>query len=135
MEHWNSFSLIYVINARQYMAKVKVIFNQRLATLIFLNVMGILSKVWNKHLTPKVNMFLWLAVRNRVSKGDNLWRRGFLMPSKFLLCECVEETLDHLVLLFPFAREIWERLYQKLRCAWVFPCTLNALIYQWVPPW
>jgi hypothetical protein len=39
------------------------------------------SVIWKSNLWPKVNIFLWLLVQNRILTWDNLRKRGFIGPS------------------------------------------------------
>lgn len=41
------------------------------------------EKVWVKNLIPKVNIFFWLMLQNKILTTDNLCRRGFHSPTDF----------------------------------------------------
>lgn len=53
---------------------------------------------WNKHVLPKAGTFAWLAVKGRILTGDRQKRLGFAGPSKCVLCDKDEESVDHMLL-------------------------------------
>jgi hypothetical protein len=48
-----------------------------------------------------------LALRRRCWTADRLARHGLPSHAIFPLCKVDDETLDHLFLLCPFARQVW----------------------------
>lgn len=44
------------------------------------------DKVWNKKLIPKVNIFFWIFIQNKVLTLDNLQKRVFVFPNRCSLC-------------------------------------------------
>ncbi|CAL1375754.1 unnamed protein product [Linum trigynum] len=66
--------------------------------------------VWQSVIPPKVCAFLWTVFYRRILTHDVLRRRGWSFPSRCSLCECSEETLDHLFITCSFSREVWRML-------------------------
>jgi hypothetical protein len=69
---------------------------------------NIWNKIWNKALWPKVSTFLWLIIHNIILTWDNLKRRGFIGPSICVLCQCQEETKEHLFNGCHYNQSIWD---------------------------
>jgi hypothetical protein len=55
----------------------------------------------------RVKLFLWLACQRRVWTADRHRRRGFEAHDNCLLCDQPVETVDHLLVTCPVAREVW----------------------------
>jgi hypothetical protein len=66
-------------------------------------------------LWPKVSIFLWLTVQNRILTWDNLKKRGFIGPSICTLCQQQEETMEHLLNSCHYNQWIWDRGSQTMR--------------------
>lgn len=58
-----------------------------------------------KDLTPKVNIFYWLAIQNRILMVENLRKCGMKLPNRCSLCRKEEENVNHLLLYFPFSQK------------------------------
>jgi ribonuclease HI len=72
-------------------------------------------KIWNKALWPKVSTFLWLIIHNRILTWDNLRKRGFIGPSICVLCQCQEETKEHLFNGCHYSQAVWDQGAQIMR--------------------
>ncbi|CAN1298481.1 Putative ribonuclease H protein At1g65750 [Linum perenne] len=59
--------------------------------------------IWTRWAPTKTQFFCWLAFRDRIATLDNLQRRGFALPNWCVLCERMEESVDHLFLQCTFA--------------------------------
>uniref|UniRef100_A0A453RVM0 Reverse transcriptase zinc-binding domain-containing protein n=2 Tax=Aegilops tauschii subsp. strangulata TaxID=200361 RepID=A0A453RVM0_AEGTS len=55
---------------------------------------------------PRVRFFHWLARLDRCWTADRLARRGLQHPARCPLCNQALETMHHLILGCPFARQI-----------------------------
>lgn len=94
--------------------------------------------VWNPPLIPKLKYFFWRVLRNALSTGDNLRKRGMLTNT---LCSCCgeNETVDHIFLQCRNAKELWnQELWTTpiiIDTAATFASVLQAS-YQWInlPP-
>ena len=66
-------------------------------------------KIWEVNLWPKVALFVWLVVRKRILTGENLRKWGIVGPSQCCLCLQAEDTMGHIMDIFPFAESIWDK--------------------------
>jgi hypothetical protein len=64
------------------------------------------KEVWKTKSIPKIDMFTWTLAHKGILTGKNLRRRGWEGPSRCPFCSQEEETIDHLLLGFPYAREV-----------------------------
>jgi hypothetical protein len=74
---------------------------------------------WRKHLwkwdlTPKIKLFIWLSLENRILTWDNLQRKGWEGPNICVLCQDEAESVYHLFVTCRFSREVWNQLYSVL---------------------
>jgi hypothetical protein len=65
------------------------------------------SLVWKAWAPLKVKIFLWLALRRRHWTTDRRRRHGLPAQPRCHLCDQVEESIDHIIVVCPFSREIW----------------------------
>ena len=63
--------------------------------------------IWSKPFIPKIDIFCWSIAHKSILTGDNLKKRGMEGPSRCPLCKLKEETADHIILDYPFSKEVW----------------------------
>jgi ribonuclease HI len=66
------------------------------------------DKLWNNPQWPKIKIFQWLILHNRILTWDNLRKRGFTGPSRCHLCQTQEETTNHLLDDCAYTAELWD---------------------------
>jgi hypothetical protein len=66
------------------------------------------DKLWNNPQWPKIKIFQWLILHNRILTWDNLRKRGFTGPSRCHLCQTQEETTNHLLDECAYTAELWD---------------------------
>jgi hypothetical protein len=66
------------------------------------------DKLWNIPQWPKIKIFQWLILHNRILTWDNLRKRGFTGPSRCHLCQTQEETTNHLLDECAYTAELWD---------------------------
>jgi hypothetical protein len=64
------------------------------------------ARVWKSWASPRCKFFIWLAFLNRCWTADRLARRGLDHPTKCLLCDQEDETMQHILLQCVFASEV-----------------------------
>jgi hypothetical protein len=66
------------------------------------------EKLWNNPHWPKIKVFQWIILHNRILMWENLKKRGFIGPSTCHLCEENDETMNHLMDECPYTTEVWD---------------------------
>jgi zinc-binding in reverse transcriptase len=54
------------------------------------------GQLWKLKAPPRVQIFLWLATRNRILTIDNLVRTGWQLPNMCYLCRAHQESVQHI---------------------------------------
>lgn len=70
--------------------------------------------VWHTQRVPKHAIFVWRALRGRITTHDQLRHRGFTIVSSCVLRGRAHEDADHLFLACSFSRRIWEDVLRRL---------------------
>jgi hypothetical protein len=63
--------------------------------------------IWKPRVHPRVAFFTWTAVLGKLPTADNLRKRGMVMVNRCCLCKTAAESVDHLLIHCPLAREMW----------------------------
>jgi len=71
--------------------------------------------VWHSLAIPRVSLCVWRAMRNRLPTMDLLWARHKHVISRFALCKCAGESVDHLFWECSFSKEVWHGILDVLR--------------------
>lgn len=72
-----------------------------------------LRHIWKLKAPPRMIIFGWLAIRNRILTLDNLKKRGCIIITRCTLCKMAAESVQHLFLRCENTGEVYRRL--KLR--------------------
>uniref|UniRef100_A0A2N9H4G3 Reverse transcriptase domain-containing protein n=1 Tax=Fagus sylvatica TaxID=28930 RepID=A0A2N9H4G3_FAGSY len=56
------------------------------------------KSVWKVKAPPRVAFFIWSVAWGKILTCDNLMRRGYTMAGWCCMCQCAEETVDHLLI-------------------------------------
>ena len=70
--------------------------------------------IWKSRVPPRVAFFVWSATTGRILTIGNLWRRDVMVLDWCCMCKNGGETVDHLLLHYSFAREIWSMVFGLL---------------------
>ncbi|XP_059070959.1 uncharacterized protein LOC131862033 [Cryptomeria japonica] len=89
------------------------------------------SLCWDKMVAPRAGAFLWAVMHERILTGERLKMYGICGPSICVMCKSNEETINHLLMECPFARQCWNWLCQSLR--WV--STPASTLKNWIKSW
>jgi hypothetical protein len=66
------------------------------------------GKIWGNPQWPKIKMFKWIVLHNRILTWENLRSRVFIGPSRCHLCQAKEETTNHLLDECNYTTKIWD---------------------------
>ena len=92
------------------------------------------AKAWMKGMTPKVNIFFWILLQNKVLTLDNLKKGGIVVINRCVLCKNDGESIDHITLHCPFFVKILDSIFLLLKVEWVFPSNLQLFFISWKAP-
>ena len=89
------------------------------------------SRAWLPSLIPKINIFYWLALQNKILTQDNLIKRGQILPNRCILYKNQLEMGNHLFIHYSYSREVWDFLTQDLGISWCMSDNLLDFFNQW----
>ena len=69
-------------------------------------------EIWNNSMLPKIEVFNWTLIHQRLLTGENLEKRGIVGPFRCPLCAVNSETIPHLFLKCSYALSIWKEVTQ-----------------------
>ncbi|OVA19039.1 Reverse transcriptase zinc-binding domain [Macleaya cordata] len=78
------------------------------------------NEIWDPMIPTKISFFAWLVCHNSILTQDNLARRGNIIVNRCVLCLKDSESVNHLLLNYPFTRELWEVFLHEFGVQWVF---------------
>ncbi|XP_071712760.1 uncharacterized protein [Rutidosis leptorrhynchoides] len=90
--------------------------------------------IWNNRVSSKISIFHWLACKRSIPVRDILIRRHILPlnhPPMCTWCETEVETVDHLLLHYPWTFKVWSELFQWWNIRWVIPSSILEFSANW----
>jgi len=63
--------------------------------------------IWKTWALLRVKIFLWLAMKRRHWTDDRRARHGLEARELCYLCDQGQETINHIIAVCPFSREVW----------------------------
>eukprot|EP00253_Pinus_taeda_P003152 PITA_03152 len=73
----------------------------------FPNLDKVWKELWQNPHWMKIKLFMWLVQHKKILTWENLRKRGVASPSRCQLYELQEETIEHLLNLYPFTSSLW----------------------------
>ena len=89
------------------------------------------ASTWIPSLTPKINIFYWLALQNKTLTQDNLIKRGHIMPNRCILCKSQLEMGNHLFIHCSYSREVQDYLKKDVGISQCMPKNILDFFCQW----
>lgn len=86
--------------------------------------------IWKSWAPPKVRFFHRLASQDRCWTAERLARHGLTHHPRCLLCDQEPESMQHLLLACPFARQTWHGIMSWLRLPSPVP-DQDATLHDW----
>ena len=65
---------------------------------------------WNNKTLPKIDVFTWTLIHQRLLTEENLEKRGIAGPFRCPLCAVNSESLSHLFFNCPYTVSIWKEV-------------------------
>ncbi|KAI8556028.1 hypothetical protein RHMOL_Rhmol05G0221100 [Rhododendron molle] len=110
----------------------KSVYNQWEQTVHSRNVL--LGSLWKNLCPPKVEIFSWMAIQERVSTRSVLSSRNIVPEGQSIscrLCSLHLEMPDHVLLHCQFSWKTWSVILDWWHVTWVCPETLSDLVRWW----
>jgi ribonuclease HI len=92
------------------------------------------SQAWVKGLIPKVNIFLWILLQNKILTLDNMQKRGINLVNRCVLCKNGLEDRDHLFLNCAFSQQVWSEILMYWNLSWVHQNNVDLAFNSWKCP-
>jgi hypothetical protein len=89
------------------------------------------KSIWKAKVPPRVAFFVWTAALGKILTADNLRRRGMIVVSWCCMCKADGESVDHLLLHCPYAKELWDMIFGLFGLQWVMPKRVMDLFSCW----
>jgi hypothetical protein len=89
------------------------------------------KRIWKTNAPPRVAFFVWVAALGRILTIDNLRRRHVMVLDWCCMCKESGESISHLLLHCPVARELWSFMCSIFGLQWVMPGGVLDLLYCW----
>jgi hypothetical protein len=88
------------------------------------------ANVWIKGAPPKVQVFLWLTIQDKVSTRAFLHHRNVLPATQTscVFCSSDLETSEHLFIHFNFSRSVWMKVLDWWGIQCCLPSALDSLL-------
>ena len=77
--------------------------------------------VWQSKVPPRIAFFSWTAALGKILTIDNLRKRHFVVLEWCFMCKRCGESVDHLLLHYPIAYEMWSMIFCLFGICWVMP--------------
>ena len=92
------------------------------------------TKAWIKGLIPKINIFFWILLQNKILTIDNLQKRGINVVNRCSLCKEDYEDRDHLFLNCTYSQKVWRFILNYWNVAWVHHNNIDHCFQSWTFP-
>ena len=89
------------------------------------------KSVWKVKAPPRVAFFIWSAAWGKILTCDNLMRRGYTMAGWCCMCQCAEETVDHLLIHCSAIQPLWSFVFRAFHIHWTLPYRVLDLLGGW----
>ena len=65
---------------------------------------------WKNRTLPKIDVFMWTLIHQRLLTGENLEKRGIVGPFRCPLCAVNSESISHLFFNCTYTVSIWKEV-------------------------
>ena len=74
-----------------------------------------IHRIWMLSTPPRMKIFGWLLLMNRILTTDNLQKRGWVLAGICYMCKADSETVPHLFVHCTFAKLLYGKVMQDLK--------------------
>lgn len=71
-------------------------------------------KIWKLHVPPRIKVFGWLMLLNKLFTIDNLHKRGWPIVNRCVLCKAQGESIKHMLHDCIFSKAVYSKLRRHL---------------------
>ena len=71
---------------------------------------------------------MWTAALGKILTTEILRKRNIVIVNWCCMCKAVGETIDHLFIHYPMAKELWDGVLHHFKVSWVLPSQVKELI-------
>jgi hypothetical protein len=89
------------------------------------------KSIWKSKVPPRIAFFTWPAALGTILTAENLRRCGIVLVSWCCMCKASGESVEHLLLHCPYAKEMWDMVFALFGIQWVMPRGVLALFECW----
>ena len=76
-------------------------------------------------------MFCWALAHKIILTDENLMKRGMEGPTRCPLCKAENESSDHILLGYPFSKEVWNQAL-KMNPGINLPVNTQDFLLEWM---
>ena len=76
----------------------------------------------------RVAFFFWIAALGNIITINNLQKQKILILDWCCMCKRNGESVDHLLILFPHASDLWSMVFTLFGIYWVMPKMLKTVV-------
>jgi hypothetical protein len=90
------------------------------------------AELWKTKAPNKCRLFAWLVLHGRSWTSERAWRHDLRNDACCAFCDQGVETIDHLLISCPYAREVWLKALR--RCEWqsLAPAATDSFTEWWL---
>lgn len=89
------------------------------------------SRLWSSLVPLKISFFMWRLVRGLLPLDNILQRRGVCLPSLCVCCGLEQESLEHIFLNGPIAKEVWQHYTRLFGLLDLMSSSVSAMVCTW----
>jgi hypothetical protein len=79
------------------------------------------KSIWKSKVPPRVAFSSWTIALGKFFTSDSLRCRSIILVNWCCMCKVDGESVDHLLLHCPYARELWDMVFALFGVQWVMP--------------
>ena len=85
--------------------------------------------IWRVKAPRRVSFFIWCEAWNKILTGDNLGLRRLVLVDWCIMCHHCGETVDHLLLHWEMAYQLWCFALKSFGLSWVIPRSIPDFLF------
>src|ERR1044072_3159829 len=92
-----------------------------------------IPKRTRKIFPPKVVMFLWKAMENKIAAKENLMDKGIVVENegRCSICAMEIESTRHLLMICNLSWMCWSMILARESLQWCIPRSLQEVLFEW----